>query len=92
MMKTRRAFIKAGVIAGTSLSLGPSPTLSQDRDQLLEVRKSTEALEVVRVGFVGIGVKGSQHLGILLHMEGVEIVAVCDIIEDQCIESAGSSA
>ena len=38
----------------------------------------------MRVGFVGVGVKGSQHLRNLLHIEGVEIRAVCDIREEAC--------
>lgn len=40
--------------------------------------------ETIRVGFVGIGVKGSQHFRNLLHIEGVEIKAVCDIREVAC--------
>ena len=51
----------------------------------------------VRVGFVGIGMKGSAHLGNLLQMAAhdidgrrlVEVVAVCDLLERQCVESQG---
>ena len=42
------------------------------------------ALNTVRVGFVGIGVKGSQHVRNLLHIDGVELRAVCDILEEPC--------
>ncbi len=38
----------------------------------------------IRVGFVGIGVKGSQHVNNLLHIDGVDLVAVCDIREEAC--------
>ncbi|WP_167546629.1 Gfo/Idh/MocA family protein [Stieleria maiorica] len=41
----------------------------------------------MRVGFVGVGVKGSTHVGNLLRMEGVELQAVCDIVEQQCVET-----
>ena len=33
-------------------------------------------LETVRVGFVGVGVKGAARLGDRLHADGVEVVAV----------------
>ncbi len=80
-MNTRREFIKTGVIAATALSLGSNLIQAQTENDL------TKPLETVRVGFVGIGVKGSSHLGILMHMDGVEIVAVCDVVEDQCKEA-----
>ena len=48
---------------------------------------SWKPLETVRVGFVGVGVKGSAHVGNLLRMEGVELTAVCDIVERQCVET-----
>ncbi len=34
-----------------------------------------------RIGFVGIGNRGSAHLDLLMGIEGVEIVALCDIDE-----------
>ena len=40
--------------------------------------------ERIRVGFVGVGVKGWQHMRNLLHIDGVELVAVCDILEGPC--------
>jgi hypothetical protein len=33
----------------------------------------------IRLGFIGIGGRGSYHLDCALGMEGVEVVAVCDI-------------
>ena len=38
-------------------------------------------LDPVRIGFVGIGGRGSHLLRVLLGLEGVEIRAVCDLIE-----------
>ena len=40
--------------------------------------------ETIRVGFVGIGVKGSQHFRNLLHIDSVEMKAVCDIVPARC--------
>lgn len=41
-------------------------------------------IEVVRVGFVGAGVKGTQHIANLLRLPGVDLRAVCDIREAAC--------
>lgn len=46
--------------------------------------------EKVRVGMIGLGARGMGLLrGIILHMEDVEVVAVCDLYEDRCEEAAG---
>ena len=45
------------------------------------------AKKTLRVGYVGVGSKGSQHVGHLLRMEGVELRAVCDIVDLQCRET-----
>ena len=52
-------------------------------------------MERVRIGFVGVGGMGSNHLKNLLQLEGVDIKAVCDIVEEQvtkaqdAVEAAG---
>ena len=40
-------------------------------------------LETVRIGFVGIGSRGRHLVQLLLKLEGVQIPAVCDIVEDR---------
>jgi predicted dehydrogenase len=44
-------------------------------------------LDRVRVGLVGIGGRGTVLLKILLDLEGVEVKAVCDIIEDRVVRA-----
>jgi predicted dehydrogenase len=39
------------------------------------------ALDPVRVGFVGVGLMGTAHVENLLRIEGVELRAVCDVVE-----------
>ncbi|MBK8505273.1 MAG: Gfo/Idh/MocA family oxidoreductase [Saprospiraceae bacterium] len=80
-MKSRREFIRDSIVASTGLSMHNNPLLAG------RIRTPDPPLNKVRVGFVGIGVKGSQHLGNLMHMDGVEVKAVCDIVEDQCREA-----
>src|SRR6185295_18543262 len=40
-------------------------------------------MNTVRVGYVGVGLQGTSHVENLLKIDGVEIRAVCDIIEDR---------
>lgn len=68
----RRQFVGAS-IAG--LAVLQQPTTAQ------EPTKSNRRRETVRVGFVGIGVKGWQHVRNLFHIPGVELKAVCDVLE-----------
>ena len=41
----------------------------------------TPAMDVVRVGIIGVGSRGGGHLGHMLVLEGVEVKAICDINE-----------
>ena len=77
-MNTRRTFIKQ---AGTAFAALGSSLLGQ------EATKPAGPKKPVRLGFVGIGVKGSSHVGHLMRMEGVELRAVCDIVDLQCRET-----
>ncbi len=36
-------------------------------------------IDVVRIGFVGVGLQGGSHVRNFLRIPGVEVVAVCDI-------------
>jgi len=45
---------------------------------------------MVRVGLVGLGFMGQQHLQIYQEMENVELVAVCDVIPERASEKAPS--
>ena len=40
-------------------------------------------LDKVRIGFIGVGSRGSSLLGNLLDVEGVEIKAVCDVVPER---------
>jgi predicted dehydrogenase len=76
---SRRDFLKLGATA-TAAALAARAASAQSAP-------AAKPLATVRVGFVGVGVKGSAHVGNLLRMEGVELRAVCDIVEAQCVET-----
>ena len=45
-------------------------------------------LDKVRVAFVGVGERGSMHVGQMAVIEGAEIVGICDLYEDWAKRSA----
>lgn len=57
---------------------------------------AAEPMDMVRVGFVGVGLQGSSHCRNLMRIEGVEISALCDIVpekvermQDRIVEAGG---
>ena len=77
--------------AGTGLGMtslagatGPSPVSPPRRPSQQSVfGLKTPPLSTVRVGFIGIGARGSGLLDNLLNIEGVAIKAVCDLVPER---------
>lgn len=72
----RRNFVKlssTAVVGGAAMVSGLSfPTIASAQNPLNK--------KPVRLGFVGIGGRGSYHLNAALGMEGVEVPAICEVI------------
>ncbi|MCL1146752.1 Gfo/Idh/MocA family oxidoreductase [Shewanella marinintestina] len=95
MKCNRRHFLKtAGVTAAglitsqlplsTAHAVSSKPTEAQSVMGLIAPKMAT-----VRVGFIGVGQRGSGHVKHFCHLEGVEIKAICDTDEsvlDKSIE------
>jgi predicted dehydrogenase len=65
---TRRSFIKTAALASAGLTILPgSIAFPKDKDGK------------VRLGFIGVGLRGQNHLELALKRSDVEIVALCDI-------------
>ena len=79
----RRDFLRHGSTIGAGLaltSLGHAvPAAAQGESSA----PGPNAGKKLRIGFVGIGARGSCLFQILLEIEGVEIRALCDIREDR---------
>lgn len=67
---SRRDFIKKSMIIGAGLSILPELTYG------LNNFKSSEKL---KIGLIGVGLRGIEHLQNLIHRDDVIITAVCDI-------------
>ena len=64
----RRNFIKTTAAAGLGLSIIPSGIVfGKDKDTK------------VRLGFIGVGLRGQSHLELALKRTDVDVVAICDI-------------
>jgi len=84
--QSRREFLKLGLagaagllLSGQEKTLSARPSPAEDYGPLF----ATKPMEVVKVGFVGVGGMGSVHVQNFLNIEGVEIKAICDLVEEK---------
>jgi predicted dehydrogenase len=74
---SRRDFIKTGSLAAAGISM------AKDR-----IFPENDQGRTVKVGVIGTGNRGTSHVSNLLTIEGVDIVAVCDLFEDKAKNAA----
>ncbi len=68
MNTNRRTFIKTSAAAGLGLSFLPSGVvLSKDKDPK------------IRLGFIGVGLRGQNHLDLALKRTDTDVIAICDV-------------
>lgn len=85
MSLDRREFLQIATAAGASVLAGNSAGSTSVAKTVTRKSpgKSVAGLVVpkmdkVRVGFIGVGARGSGHVAQMLNIEGVEIKAICD--------------
>lgn len=88
---SRREFLAAAGATAASLGLAAStqaaaaqtkaPRPKHDQQRVFDLK--TPPLDKVRIGFIGVGSRGSSLLGNLLDIDGVEIKAVCDVVTER---------
>lgn len=69
-MSSRRNFIKKSIVAGAGLTMVPNLTFGIENN----IKK-----EKLKVGLIGVGLRGTNHLNNFLHRNDVNITAICDI-------------
>ena len=72
----RRDFLKLG---GAAVVAGAAPLAGDPAAQTAPAPFSAPPIEMVRIGYVGIGGQGGGHVSNLLKIPGCRITAVCDI-------------
>ncbi len=80
----RREFMRAGVGVGVGAALALGGKRGEAAAAADVVADFTVApIDPVRIGYVGVGDMGSAHVRNLLKIQGVEVRAVCDIVEEK---------
>ncbi len=65
----RRDFIKSGSIAAVASSVLSTPQLfGQEKKK-------------IRLAFIGVGLRGRNHVSMALGRDDIDVVAICDIQE-----------
>ena len=82
----RRDFLATGVAAGVGLSLRSlnANSIKKSDKMLLSLPEvKQKPLETVRIGYVGVGGRGSNNVKKLLNIRGAVSKSVCDIIPEK---------
>ena len=96
MKNKRRDFIKLSGLAGAGMILGAGQANSMNPfSHTLHPRFNMHGyaapkLETVRVGFIGVGSRGSGTVQRLASIEGVDIKALCDIVPERVSDTINS--
>src|SRR5687767_13884203 len=78
----RREFLKVGsaaVVAGAVAARGSDDASAQAASGFL----AAPPIEMVRIGYVGVGLQGGSHVNNLLKVPGCRVTAVCDIRQER---------
>jgi hypothetical protein len=96
---SRRDLLKAAGIAGLGLTASGISSVHADeysetaeasgrgRGQETMIGVKFDRRDVVRVGIVGVGLRGTSTLGEFLAIDKVVVNAVCDIVKDKCLRA-----
>ncbi len=80
---TRREFITKSAVASAGLILGADALASSG------IKRIIGANDKIRVGFIGIGNRGSQLLALFMQEPDCEIAALCDIYKPYLLRDRG---
>jgi hypothetical protein len=69
-MNSRRDFIKKSAIIGTGIAMSPSLSFGAT---------NSKSAEKLKIGLIGVGLRGTNHLNNVLLREDVLVTAICDI-------------
>lgn len=63
------------------IALYPTPEKTEGQEHVLELR--CDPMDTVRIGFIGLGMRGSGAIYRYTFLEGVKIAAICDIVPEK---------
>lgn len=77
----RRNFIRVGSMATAGLALTNQHTFGAG------IPIKAREKDRIKMGFIGVGLRGRNHLALALRRDDVEVVAICDIQEEPLVRS-----
>jgi len=81
---SRRDIVRLGAAAGLGATLASLPLSGCGALRTFSKGElSAPPIDLVRIGFVGVGGMGSAHVRNLLRIEGCELAAVCDVVPEK---------
>lgn len=91
MSTSRRDFLKTSLMTGAAIGLSNIPTIGNDLTFLQApstknknvVGLACEPLNKVRIGFIGLGMRGPDAVDRMMKIEGVEIKALGDLMPER---------
>lgn len=72
-MNSRRDFIRKSAVVGAGISLAPN----------LSFGYASSKNEKLKLAFIGVGLRGTNHLNNALLRDDVEVVAICDVDQNR---------
>jgi hypothetical protein len=92
----RRDFLKSAAAAGVTAigsKFGLAKTIEETQTKNATMAGfAAKPMDRVRVGFIGVGARGSGHVQQMLLLDGVDVTAICDDWKDLAERSAKACA
>ncbi len=82
---SRRSILRAATLASFTSKMDLFAADSHPAESVHSMK--FEAKETVRLGFIGLGGRGTSLLGNLLTVPGVRVTALCDLVKDRVFEA-----
>tara|TARA_R110000868_G_scaffold156599_1_gene383540 strand:- start:18165 stop:19541 length:1377 start_codon:yes stop_codon:yes gene_type:complete len=73
--------------ASASAQMIKTPTPKREKGQIDVLRLAIDPIPTVRVAFIGLGMRGPGAVERMTHIPGVEIISLCDMLEDRTQKS-----
>ena len=91
MKSSRRSFLKTAAAGLAAIGFSDFKSFANDTISLpvpdrmgkSVMKLTTEPLSKVRIGLIGLGMRGADTLERLMEVEGVEVTAICDVMPDR---------
>ena len=75
---SRRNFLKAVAGTGATLAIAGQIPAAEAAAPALVTGPAPKPMDRIRAAFIGVGARGSGHVGQMMTLEGVEVVAIAD--------------